>query len=109
MTYKKIIDFILRHSSTILIGLFALYLSVPTIKEFGTISLIVSFEMLAITLSGFALWAYTKINFTNALFEGKDGEMNELEQSNLMKLFGYVFLGVHFLVAIGLVGVYVVR
>lgn len=109
MNYKKITDFLFRHSSTILIGLFALYISIPTIKEFGTISLIISLEMLAITLSGFALWAYTKIDFINALYQGEDGKMDSMEQSNLMKLFGYVFLAVHFLVAIASVGIYVVR
>lgn len=110
MKYKiyiaKALDFLKRNGSNIAIGIFAIYLLGFESALIKTLLMIVTYESLAIALSGFALFAYTKVNFTNALMQGEDGESNSIEQHSTMRLFGSVFIGVHTLIGLIVLGTY---
>jgi hypothetical protein len=69
---------------------------------------VVLFESLALALSGIALFAYTNIQFTKGIIYGADGMANSIEQHSIMRLFGSVFIGVHILVSILVLGIYFV-
>jgi hypothetical protein len=91
---NKIIDFIKRHSLWLIAGALAIFFLDPSIAEIKTLLLIISAEILAIALSGFAHFVYTKIDFTK-----DDASMN----------LGMIFLGVHSLVGLTILGVYIAQ
>jgi hypothetical protein len=98
---EKYLNMILRHSSWIIIAVISMLLLYPTIAEFKTFLLIFTCECFAIALSGLALYAYTQIDFTRDLIFGeKDGKY---------QVIGSVFLGVHILIGLVVLGVYIAQ
>ena len=91
---KQIWDFILRHSTWVLLGVVAVLCLQPAIAEIKTMLLIIAVESLALALSGLAVYAYTRIDFT------KDNQ-----NSNP----GLIFLGVHLCVGLVVLGVYIAQ
>jgi hypothetical protein len=91
---QSILNFVSRHSLWVLLGSLAFLVLRPGLPELNTILLVVFVESLAIALSGLALYIYTKVDFT------KDGA-----NANL----GYIFLGVHLLVGLVVLGAYIVQ
>ncbi|ROL55655.1 hypothetical protein D9V84_11160 [Bacteroidetes/Chlorobi group bacterium Naka2016] len=86
-------DFIKRHTLVLALAAVFIYLLAPKWNEIRVILLLGILETFAILMSGFAQWAYTKINFTKT------------RQNNIL---GYIFLGVHILFGLCIFGVYFV-
>jgi len=84
----------LRNLVWLTAGAAALYILKPKPAEIHTILLIVVVECIAVALSGLAVFAYTKIDFTH-----------DEAKSNL----GYIFLGVHVCVGLVVLGVYIAQ
>lgn len=91
---KKIIGFIVRNISWIMLGAVSLWFFKAGAAEIKTLLLIVCVESLAIALSGLAAYLYTKIDFT-------EHSLN----SNL----GSIFLGVHVCTGLVVLGVYIAQ
>ncbi len=91
---NNLIDFAKRHILWLGIGLVSLAIFRPGLAEIKTMLLIAIIESLAIALSGVALFAYTKIDFTR-----------ETASSNP----GFIFLGVHLSVGLIVLGVYLAQ
>ena len=91
---KDIWNFIIRHAIWIALVVLALLLFKPGLSEIRTLLLIVAVESIALALSGLALYAYTKIDFTKEL-----GNLNP----------GLIFLGVHICVGLVVMGVYIAQ
>lgn len=91
---KRIKDFIVRNSIWVCLLLFALYLMSPGSPELNTLLFVVSFEALAIGLSGIAAYVFTRIDFI------KEDLSNNL---------GMIFLGVHVCVGLVILGVYIAQ
>ena len=91
---KTTINFILRHSAWISLIFISILLLNPIIAEFRTLLLITAFEAVAIFLSGFSVYVFTKIDFIN-------------EQS--YSVLGYIFLSVHILTGMTVLGVYLAQ
>ena len=87
-------DALIRNSIWILLSSFAFMMLQPDIAELNTILLIIIIESTAMGLSGVALFAYSRINFT--------------ERSDNRNI-GYIFLGVHLCVGLVVVGVYIAQ
>jgi hypothetical protein len=104
---EKIIDWIKRNGIITVIGLLAIYFLIPGTAEINTVLSVIFYETLAISLSGIALYAYTKIDFTNKLLKGEDEKLNSVEQHGLYRVIGNVFVGVHLLVGLIVLGVYI--
>jgi hypothetical protein len=94
MRHKMNKDFIMRNGIWVLLISFALYLLKPALAEQNTIFFIVAMEAIALALSSIALFAYSKINFTENQYN-----------SNM----GLIFLGVHLSVGLGVVGIYIMQ
>ena len=93
--YKfNFINLIKRNSVLLLIGLFALFLLGPETAEIKTILLVIAIESISIALSGFALYVYTKIDFTDGAFHNNPG---------------IILLGVHICVGLSVLGVYIAQ
>lgn len=105
----KIWDWIKRNTVWLAIGLAGLILLKPAISEFNTILTCIIMEMLALGLSGLALFVYTNIDFTKKLSAGEDGKFNSVEQHAFAKVIGLIFLGVHILVGLVFFGTYFVQ
>ena len=90
---EKIKDFLLRNALWFIGGILALALLQPGLSEIRSILFLVLIEFLALALAGIAVFAYTKVDFTK-----------EISKSAL----GQIFLGVHFLVGLSIIGVYYV-
>ena len=90
----NIINFVKRNAIWFGVGLSSLLLFSPGMPEIKTLLLILVIESLAIALSGIALYAYTKIDFTR-----------ESANTNL----GFIFLGVHLSVGLIVLGVYLAQ
>lgn len=76
--------------------------------EFMATLLMISIaEAMALSLSNVAIYVYTKIDFTSQIIYGVDKKLNSIEQHAFAQTIGYIFMGVHFLVGIGLVGIYI--
>jgi hypothetical protein len=93
-TAKKIWDFVARHATWLALGMIALLILSPGLAEIKTILLIAAIEALSIALSGIALYAFTKVDFTK-YFAGANP--------------GLIFLGVHICVGMSVLGVYLVQ
>lgn len=83
-----------RNISWLLPAVIAAVLLKPAISEINTILLVILFECLAIALSALALYAYTRIDFIR--------EHQEVA-------IGKIFLGVHILVGLCVLGVYIAQ
>lgn len=104
--FAKIKDFILRNGTYFIIGAISLFLLKPALAEFNTILLVSFLECLAIFFSGLASFAYTRFSFTKILLEGEDSKYSVYERSSMVKLLGFIFLGVHILVGLVVFAVY---
>jgi hypothetical protein len=91
---KKILDYIIRHSVWFILGLIAILLLGPGLAELKTLLLIVIIESLALALSGVSHFVYTKLDFT---------------KDNLNNVLGYIFLAVHMLTGMTVLGVYLAQ
>ena len=93
MNGKSTWNFILRHSLWIVLLIVSMILT-PIASNFSpawkALTLVIAFESMALFLCGIANFVYTKISFEN-------------EQPNIL---GFVFTGVHILVAVTIAGVY---
>lgn len=96
---EKYINFIKRHIVWILVGIATLSLLVPSFAEVRTMLLLITMECLAIVLSGLAQFIYTKIDFTG------EHPSNGYSPLNL----GMIFLGVHILSGLTILGVYLAQ
>ncbi len=91
---KNIINFVKRHILWLGLGLLSLFIFRPGLAEVKTMLLIAAIESLAIALSGLALYAYTKVDFTR-------------DTANTNP--GFIFLGVHLSVGLIVLGVYLAQ
>ncbi len=87
-------NFILRHAAWLCLILISILLLNPIIAEFRTLLLITIFETVALFLSGLAVYTFTKIDFIG-------------EQS--YGILGYIFLSVHILTGMAVLGVYLAQ
>lgn len=106
---KSVIDFILRNAVWLLIGIVAVFFLRPGTAEIQTFLFIATLEAMALCLSGIALFTYTKIPFTKLIMEGDDKKLNSVERHSIMVVLGYIFLGVHILVGLVVLGVYIAQ
>lgn len=106
---SKIIDFIARNATWFIIGAISLYLLKPSKPELQTFFFIAALEAMALFFSNVALFVFTKIPFTKLILEGKDKEFNEEERKSLAVVLGYVFVGVHVLIGLVVLGVYIAQ
>lgn len=109
MKWTVIKDFLLRNLTWIGIGLIGLILLCPAVEQLDTILTCVVLEMLALGLSGLALYVYTKIQFTKDLTYGEDGKLTAYEQRALSQVISAIFVGVHLLVGLVYFGTYFVK
>ncbi len=87
-------NILLRISVLILTSAIGFTVLHPGIAEINTILFIIITETLALAMSGLALFAYSKVDFTE-----------NANNSNI----GYIFLGVHICVGLVVVGVYIAQ
>lgn len=87
-------DFIKRHLPWLAIGTAAVLAVSPAANEYKTFLLIVAVECLALGLSTMAVFAYTKIDFIREKSE---------------QALGTIFLGVHILTGLTVLGVYIAQ
>ena len=106
---KAVIDFISRNTVWIILGAIAYFFLKPGSAEIQTFLLIAFLESTALALSGIALYVYTRIPFTKFLLEGDDGKINSSEKGAVLNVLGYIFLGVHILVGLIVLGVYIAQ
>jgi hypothetical protein len=106
-TQSHIINWILRHSTTILLFIIGILVLFPTKEEYDTIAILLRAEAIAILLSGIALYSYTKINFTRNLLDyDKNDKYNSIEISAFSRVISAIFFAVHLLVAIIYLAIY---
>jgi hypothetical protein len=86
-------NFVLRNGLWLILGIISLALLNPGMTEIRTLLFLIIIEVLAIGLAGLSTIIYTKLDFV------KEQSVNTL---------GLIFLGVHFLVGLSVVGVYYV-
>ena len=106
---KDFVDFVMRHGLTIMLIVIVAWFLHPTIQEIRTLLMLIGLEALAIVLSGFALFAYTKIDYLDFLMRGEDKELGERERAAVLGFLGYIFLSVHILIGLSVLGVYIVQ
>ena len=106
---KSVVDFILRNAVWLIIGIVAVFFLRPGTAEIQTFLFIAVHEAIALTLSGIALYTYTKIPFTKLIMEGDDNKINSVERYSMMVVLGQIFLGVHILVGLVVLGVYIAQ
>lgn len=94
---KSVWNFIKRNATWFIIGLIAWLILKPGIAEIRTILQVVLYETIALALSGVAVFVFTKLDFV------------AIEKSNDRFMLGYIFLGVHILVALSILGIYIVQ
>lgn len=106
---NKIMSFILRNSTALILGLVSLFLLVPTVAEFKTILFICVLVCLNILLSGLTLYAYTHYSATKKLIEGDDGEINGWERELAIRFAGAIYLANAILIGLTVLGVYIAQ
>lgn len=90
---ENIKNFVLRNGLWLILGIISLALLNPGMTEIRTLLFLIIIEVLALGLAGLSTIIYTKLDFV------KEQSVNTL---------GLIFLGVHFLVGLSVVGVYYV-
>lgn len=105
---KKIYSFIIRHSVWIMLGVVSLWLLGWGLAEIKTILFILSIESIALALSGFCLYAYTNIDFVKSLYSSEDVNIDKTN-TVFVHAISYIFLGVHILVGLSVLGVYIAQ
>ena len=109
MNFQKILDYILRHSTyivLIIVGLYLLGFNEPLMKVLITITLI---EGVALGLSALSVYAYTNHHANEVMFKGKDSEWSVLERVGSLIFAGLVFLGVHILAGLIVFSTYMIQ
>jgi hypothetical protein len=96
-TLNKVIEFTKRNSILIIIGMIVIFFFNPAIGELKVVGLIILFELLAIGLSGLALYLYTEIKFTKEI---------KNDNKEYIATLGQIFLGVHIALGLSLLGTY---
>lgn len=91
--FENLKNFVLRNGLWLILGIISLALLNPGTSEIRTLLFLIIIEVLAIGLAGLSTIIYTKLDFV------KEQSVNTL---------GLIFLGVHFLVGLSVVGVYYV-
>ena len=89
--FENVKNFILRNGLWIAISAIVVVILAPQLSELRMMVLIVFIELIALALSGIASFVYTKVDFI---------------ESRSYNALGAIFLGVHFLVGLGVVGLY---
>lgn len=89
----NITDRIKRNIIWISLVIIPLIFFTPKIQEINTIFFIILIEVLAIILSSFAAYVFTKLDFTK-------------DRTNIL---GFIFLGVHLCVGLSVLGTYIVQ
>lgn len=106
-------NFILRHSTWFGLGLISLLLLIwqfGAITEFiRTLLMICTVEAIALALSSVAIFVYTKLDFTAGIIYGADKKLGSIEQHAFIQVIGNIFLGVHILVGLCVLGVYIAQ
>ena len=104
-------NFVSRYGLTLGMIAVASILFGVTDAEIKTFFLIIATEMLAILLSGFAVFAYTKIRFTsNIITKKKDGNpFSPSERAARIGVLGSVVISVHILVAVCIFSIYMAQ
>ncbi len=92
--FDSIIDFIFRNVIWIVIGGFGFWFLRPELPEIRTLLMLAVIESIAIALSGIAVLIYTKVNFLS-------------KENN--SILGQIFIGVHILVGLAVLGVYIAQ
>jgi len=90
---ENIKNFVLRNGLWLILAIISLALLNPGMTEIRTLLFLIIIEVLALGLAGLSTIIYTKLDFV------KEQSVNTL---------GLIFLGVHFLVGLSVVGVYYV-
>lgn len=108
-TAQKVWDFIKRHSVYCILGLISVVGLGIAPEVISTVLLIITAECLALALSSLALWSYTSIKYNNLLIAGGDGKIDSVERNGLTRVIAAVFTGVHVLVGLVIVAVYIVQ
>ncbi len=88
---ENIKNFIMRNGLWLILGAIAYFLLKPQLPEIRTLLFISLIEVLAIGLAGLANFIFTKVDFIKA---------------NSFITAGAIFVGVHFLVGFGVMGLY---
>lgn len=96
---KLIFNWITRNATWIALILLGWYFIQPTRELIGKFLIIAILEGLAIGMSGLALFAYTKIDFTNKIYNDGEEQVDDYERLGASIVTGLIFLGVHVLVA----------
>ena len=92
--FEAISDFIFRNIIWIMIAGFGFWFLKPQLPEIRTLLMIAVIEAIAVGLSGTAVLVYTKINFL---------------KSENHQVLGQIFIGVHILVGLAVLGVYIAQ
>lgn len=102
---KSVKDFLLRNGALILIIVGMLWIMNASLPEFHTIFLIVTLEALALLLAGFAVWAFTTIDWIQEAIDGGDGK-SVMERFAGAVVIAFIVLSVHILVGLTVFAVY---
>lgn len=107
MKIKDILKFAVYVLVMVFVMATAMYLIEAAIAEFKTAALIVAIELLATLLSIGVSYIYLSIPFLKALNEGDDKEMNSVERHTVLNVIAKIFMSVHILVGLVVLGVYI--
>lgn len=95
--WKKTQDFLTRTLLILAIMLIPLYFMDPGKEEIRTTLIAIYFEGLALLLCNIGQYVFTKLDFIKNKY------------SNDRPILGYIFIGVHFLLGVIVLGVYIAQ
>ncbi len=93
-------NFIIRYGLWLSLLSILILLFKPGLPEIRTFILITGFELIAIMLSGLAVYLFTEIKFTDEI---------KYEKKEYIHTLGFIFLGVHIAVGLTVLGVYIAQ
>ncbi len=99
-TLHEIVNFITRHAVWITAILTGLAVLGPFIEIYNKVIIIVILLGVALGWSNFAVFSFTKIDFTKKIMSGDDGEYSKFEQIASAIIVSGILLGVHILVGL---------
>lgn len=105
----SVVSFVWRNLLWIIGAIIAYIILGAGIPETQTVIFIALVEFLAIGLSGIALHIYTKVDFTEYLLKGDNKRIDVSERKSALVLLGHIFIGVHILVGLTVLGVYIAQ
>ncbi len=106
---KDISTWVVQNLTWIVIATIALIFLQPLIEEQRTIVYVLFFESLAIGLSLLNVWLISKFAFIQAIVYGTDSKLSSTEQHSFVKMIGNVWIAVHLLVGIVVLGIYIAQ